>query len=121
MTYEKEKSGNVIASSRVEGTDIYSRDGDKMGSVEDLLIEKRGGQVTDAIISVGGFLGMGIEQHSLPWSKLDYDTELDGYRLDVTEEQLKDAPRFDENECDRAYDREYQTEVYNYWEVRPYW
>ena len=118
---DKEKQSNTIASSRVEGTNVYGRDGDKMGSVDDLLIEKRSGQVKDAILSVGGFLGMGSERHSLPWSKLNYDTELGGYRLDVTQDQLKDAPRFAENDRDRAYDRDYQTQVYDYWEVAPYW
>ena len=118
---DTENNSFTIASSRVEGTNVYSRDGEKMGSVNDLLIEKRGGQVTDAILSVGGFLGMGSERHSLPWSKLNYDTELGGYRLDVTQDQLKKAPRFAENEMNRAHDREYQTQVYDYWQVAPYW
>ncbi len=121
MLSQNEKNSYTIASSRVEGTNVYGRDGDKMGSVQDLLIEKRGGQVTDAVISVGGFLGMGSERHSLPWSKLNYDTDLGGYRLDVTEDQIKNAPRFGEDEMDRAHDREYQSQVYNYWEVTPYW
>ncbi len=121
MLLEKENSSFTIASSRVEDTNIYGRDGDKIGAVKDLLIEKRGGQVTDAIISVGGFLGIGSERHSLPWSKLEYDTELGGYRLDVTEEQLKNAPRFEETDTARPHDRDFQTEVYSYWEVTPYW
>ncbi|MGB5484133.1 PRC-barrel domain-containing protein [Parasphingorhabdus sp.] len=121
MLRDKEKNSDLIGSDRVEGTAVYGADNDKIGSVEKLLIEKRGGQVTDAILSVGGFLGIGNEHHSIPWSKLDYDTDLGGYRLDVTEEQLKDAPRFASNNADRAYDRDYQTSVYDYWTVTPYW
>lgn len=121
MLQEHEKNSDLIGSDRVEGTAVYGADNDKIGSVQKLLIEKRGGQVTDAIISVGGFLGIGNEFHSLPWSKLEYDTSLGGYRLDVTEEQLKDAPRFKDTETDRAYDRDYQTNVYEYWTVTPYW
>lgn len=121
MLEEKEKQSSVIGSDRVEGTAIYSSDGDKIGSVDKLLIEKQGGRVTDAIVSVGGFLGIGDEKHSLPWSKLDYDTELGGYHLDVTEEQLKNAPRFNAGEETQPYDREYQSQVYSYWAVSPYW
>lgn len=116
-----ESTHDLISSDRVEGTAVYGRDGDRIGSVRNLMITKRGGQVTDVIISVGGFLGMGSELHSLPWSKFDYNTELGGYQLDVTEDQLKNAPTFGENETERPYDREWQTNVYQYWQVTPYW
>ena len=112
---------DVISSDRVEGTAVYGRDGDKIGSVQQLLITKRGGKVTDVIISVGGFLGIGSDLHSMPWSKFDYDTELGGYRIDVTEDELKNAPRFSNDERERAYDPAYQSRVYDYWMVAPYW
>ncbi|WP_306094834.1 hypothetical protein [Qipengyuania flava] len=59
--------------------------------------------------------------HSLPWEKLEYDTELGGYGLDVTEKQLRNAPSYSENDRDRQLDREYQSSVYSYWVVTPYW
>lgn len=121
MLQEKERQNSIIGSDRVEGTTIYGADNSKIGSVEKLLIEKQSGRVTDAIISVGGFLGLGEEQHSLPWEKLEYDTDLDGYKLNVTEDQLKDAPRFNKDDHDRPYDRNYQSENYRYWSVSPYW
>lgn len=121
MLQEKERQNSLIGSDRVEGTAIYGTDNDKIGSVEKLLIQKESGNVTDAIISVGGFLGIGEEQHSLPWSMLDYNTDLGGYQVNVTEEQLKNAPRFNKNDQDRPYDRNYQTDVYSYWSVSPYW
>ncbi|MDA0702444.1 MAG: PRC-barrel domain-containing protein [Proteobacteria bacterium] len=114
-------SRKLIGSDRVEGTDVYGVDGDKIGSVKNLLIEKRGGQVKDVIVSVGGFLGIGSKLHSLPWSKFDYDTDLEGYRLNVTEDQLKDAPSYKENDQDRPYDTDYQSKVYTYWDEDPYW
>ncbi len=121
MLDDKVKNSEIIGSDRVEGTAVFGVKGEKIGSVEKLLIEKRGGQVTDAILSVGGFLGMGADHHSIPWEKLKYDTELDGYRLDVTEDELRDAPTIGESEADLAYDREYQTRVYSYYGVIPYW
>ena len=121
MMLQDEKNSTVIGSDRVDGTAVYGLDQEKIGKVDKLLIDKRGGNVTDVVISAGGFLGIGDEKHSIPWSKLDYDTDLDGYRIDVTKEQLMDAPRFGNNEPDRPYDRDYQTSVYKYWTVTPYW
>ncbi|MBF6601566.1 MAG: PRC-barrel domain-containing protein [Sphingorhabdus sp.] len=121
MQNQTERTSDVIASDRVEGTVVYGADNAKMGSVDKVLIGKRNGQVTDAILSIGGFLGIGDEKHSIPWSKLNYDTELGGYKLDVDEEEIRNAPRFDPNDTDRVYDREYQTRVYDYWTATPYW
>lgn len=115
MHNEIEKNSAVIASDRVEGTDIYDRNGENIGHVDCVLIEKRGGQATDAVVSVGGFLGMGDEKHCIPWSKLDYDTELGGYHLDVGEEELRDAPHFPAAERNRAYDDQYRTQVHHYY------
>ena len=85
---QDEQNGMVIGSDRVDGTTVYGPDEGKIGSVDKLLIDKRGGNVTDVVISAGGFLGIGDEKHSIPWSKLDYDTNLGGYRIDVTKEVI---------------------------------
>lgn len=121
MMDDKTRDSTLIGSDRVEGTAVYGRDGDKIGTVKRVLLEKRSGQARDVEISVGSFLGMGGELHSLPWQKFDYDTDLGGYKLNVTEDELRDAPTYKEADRDSAYDREYQTEVYRYWTVSPYW
>ena len=121
MSHQNVRSSDLIGSDRVEGTAAYGSNGDKIGTVERVLIEKRGGQARDVEISVGSFLGMGGELHSLPWEKFDYNTDLGGYQLDVTEDQLKGAPTYKESERDTAYDRDYQTRSYDYWAVTPYW
>lgn len=118
---EKQRTSDLIASDRVEGTSVFGADREKIGSVNKLMIQKRGGEVTDAVISVGGFLGMGSQLHLLPWEKLSYDTDLDGYKLDVTEDQLKQAPTFEATEQDREYDHDYRASIYDYWQVSPYW
>lgn len=116
-----ERSSDTISSDRVDGTAVYGSDREKIGSVTNMLISKREGKVTDVIVSVGGFLGIGSELHSLPWSKLSYDTDLGGYLVTVTADQLKQAPSFADSDRDRAYDREYQTSVYDYWSEKPHW
>ncbi len=115
-------SGNeTISSDQVDGTAVYGSDREKIGSVTNMLISKRQGNVTDVIVSVGGFLGIGSELHSLPWAKFSYDTELGGYVVNVTADQLKNAPSFSDSDRDRATNRDYQTSVYDYWAVKPYW
>lgn len=65
------------------------------------MIEKISGRVAYSVMSFGGFLGMGTEEHAIPWNKLTYDTRLGGYRTDITEQQLRGAPAFSR---DRNYD-----------------
>jgi PRC-barrel domain len=75
----------LIESDTVEGTTVYDPAGNNIGSIKRLMIEKISGRVADAVMSFGGFLGMGTEEHAVPWSKLTYDTNLGGYRTDLTE------------------------------------
>lgn len=92
MADNLEVKGESIRSSRVTGTAVYGPDKQKIGSVEDLVIGKRDGQVRYAILGVGGFLGMGEDHHTLPWNQLDFDTDLGGYLVTVTKDQLMNAP-----------------------------
>ena len=121
MSHQNVRSSDLIGSDRVEGTSVYGREGNKIGTVRRILIDKVSGQARDVEISVGAFLGMGGELHRLPWQKLEYDTELGGYRLEVTEEQLKKAPTHSASDSDKDIDRAYQSRVYSYWLVTPYW
>jgi hypothetical protein len=84
----------LIESDRVEGTTVYDPQGNDVGSIKRLMIEKISGRVAYAVMSFGGFLGMGEEEHAVAWSKLTYDTNLGGYRTDITEQQLRGAPTF---------------------------
>src|SRR5215217_6154400 len=105
----------LIESDRVEGTDVYDRKGNKIGSVKRLMIDKKTGQVAYTVLSFGGFLGLGSEEYTLPWNKLDYDTNLGGFRTDITEEQVRGAPSFYR---DRDYDwsdRQRERELHDYW------
>lgn len=105
---------STIASSTVEGTKVYSRSGDKLGSITDLVIDKVSGQVRYAALEFGGFLGMGTDVYPLPWSKLHYDPSKDGYVVDLAKEQLEKAPKYlrDDNS---AYTDEYGRRVYDYY------
>ena len=111
----------LIESDRVEGTTVYDSAGNNIGSIKRLMIEKISGRVAYAVMSFGGFLGIGAEEHAVPWNKLTYDTSLGGYRTDITEEQLRGAPAFSRDRNFDWSDRAREQELHEYYGVRPYW
>jgi hypothetical protein len=92
---EKETS-NLIGSDKVEGTAVYGADDNKIGSIERVMIDKKSGRVSYAVLGFGGFLGLGNDHYPLPWQSLKYDPRLGGYVSGVTEKQLRGAPKFGE-------------------------
>src|SRR3954453_8038244 len=81
------ETDRLISSDKVEGTSVYNRAGDSLGSVYTVMIDKYSGQVAYAVMSFGGFLGIGERYHPLPWKALTYDTGLGGYGVGVRREQ----------------------------------
>ena len=75
--------GRLIAADQVEGTSIYNRKGESLGSVEDVMIDKVSGRIAYAVAGFGGFLGIGNRHYPLPWDKLKYDTQMGGYVVDI--------------------------------------
>ena len=104
----------LISSDKVEGTAVYNRAGEAIGSIYTLMIDKRSGQVEYAVMSFGGFLGIGERYHPLPWKALDYDPKLGGYAVDLTREQLERAPSYASDEA--PWDNPgYGRSVYDYY------
>ena len=86
--------GTLIGSDKVEGTAVYGADNQKIGSIERVMIDKVSGRVSYAVLGFGGFLGIGDDHYPLPWQSLKYDTNLGGYRTNVTADKLKGAPKY---------------------------
>jgi hypothetical protein len=93
----KAETVSLIGSDKVDGTAVYGADDRKIGSVQRVMIDKVSGKVAYAVISFGGFLGMGEDYYPMPWPNLKYDTTLGGYRVGVTVDQLKGAPKYNRN------------------------
>jgi hypothetical protein len=109
----------VIESDRVEGTAVYDPRGTQIGTIKRLLIEKVSGRVLYVDVTFGGFLGIGVHHHTVPWDKLSYDKELEGYRTDVTQAQVQGAPAFYGD--DQVWpDRRREKEVRDYWHDIPH-
>jgi hypothetical protein len=95
---ENRETGTLIGSDKVEGTAVYGADKEKIGSIERVMIDKMSGKVSYAVLSFGGFLGIGHDHYPLPWNSLKYDTNLEGYVTGITESQLKGAPKYANDE-----------------------
>lgn len=107
---------DVISSDRVEGTNVYNPSGTKLGSVDDLMIDKRSGQVRYAVLEFGGFLGIGTDRYPLPWNMLKYDTDLEGYVVPLSKETLEGAPRYAADDVPE-YSPEYSRTVRRYYGI----
>ena len=101
--------GRLIAARQVNGTNVYNRAGEKLGSVYDVMIDKQNGQVEYAIMSFGGFLGIGDSYHPLPWKTLNYGPREGGYVVDIDRQKLEGVPSYTANDTtvwdDPAYGR----------------
>src|SRR5438477_12325217 len=86
------QSHNLIASDRVEGTPVRRSSGEKIGTIERPMVDKLSGNVAYAVLSFGGFLGMGQKHAPIPWARLSYDTGLGAYRVELSDEELRNAP-----------------------------
>ena len=112
-------NGSAIPAEKVIDTSVYNAAGDKLGSIEDIIIDKVSGRSLYAIMAFGGFLGLGHKHHPLPWSVLTYDKDKEGYVVNLDKKQLEDAPGYDEDDVE--WTPTYGRGVDSYYKVPTYW
>lgn len=115
------ETGRLIAASKVQGTNVQNRAGESLGSIYDVMIDKYTGKVAYAIMSFGGFLGIGERYHALPWSVLKYDTNAGAYVVDLDKRTLEGAPTFGRDETVDWNDQAWGKRIHDYYNVPPYW
>lgn len=107
------ETSSLIASDKVESTPVYRSNGEQVGKIQRVMIDKLSGKVAYAVMSFGGFLGMGEDYYPLPWSVLTYNERLGGYEVNLTDQQLKGAPKYGKSESwnwdDRSRTRQLDT------------
>lgn len=118
---DKRETVSLIGSDKVEGTNVYRPNGDKVGHIERLMIDKRSGKVAYAVMGFGGFLGLGEDYYPLPWQLLTYNPQLDGYEVNVADNQLNAAPKYSSSDGWDWSDRRREQQVFDYYKVAPYW
>jgi len=106
----------LIASDKVEGTPVFNHEGDKLGSVRTLMVDKKSGHVEYAVLSFGGMLGLGADYYPLPWKSLNFDPDQGGYVVDIDKDLLKSAPHYSPTD-EPAYDDAYGETIYSHYGV----
>jgi len=120
-TTSRRETFNLIGSDKVEGTAVYRSNGEKVGQIERLMIDKLSGKVGYAVMSFGGFMGIGEDYYPLPWSVLTFNPRLDGYEVNISEQQLRGAPKYGRHETWDWSDPARGRKVYDYYGVSPHW
>jgi sporulation protein YlmC with PRC-barrel domain len=119
-TTTETRNHSLISADRVEGTPVYNTHGEKLGHVEDVMLHKITGKVAYAVVSCGGFLGMGEKYLPMPWSLLTYDTDKNGYVIPSDRTQLEAAPTFDNGEMGDD-DTAWRERVHTHYNAPAYW
>ena len=110
-----EETADLIASDKVEGTAVYNPQGERLGTVHNFMVHKRSGQVAYAVMSFGGFLGIGEGYYPLPWNVLTYDPNQGGYVVNISRERLEGAPSYTSSDLPDWSDPTYGRRVREYW------
>ena len=113
-------TGTLIAAEKVNGTNVYNADGEKLGSIDDIMIDKVSGRAIYAVMSFGGFLGLGEKFHPLPWATLRYDDQKGGYVVNLDREMLEGAPNYDGG-SEFEWTPDYGRKVDSYYRTPSYW
>ena len=112
---------NVLSATAVLGDAVVNRAGESLGKIEELMLDLEKGRVAYAILSLGGFLGMGEKLFAVPFEALKLDASREHFTLDVDKNKLMNAPGFDRNNPPQASDRTWGAEVYKFYGYKPYW
>lgn len=113
-------SGLLIAADKVKGTNVYNPAGDNLGTIDDIMIDKASGRAIYAVMSFGGFLGMGEKYHPLPWAILEYDAHKGGYVVNLDKNVLEAAPNYDRGSR-FTWTPDYGRKVDSYYKTPGYW
>lgn len=111
----------ALSASSVTGNPVVNRQGLSLGKIEDVMLDTDDNRIAYAVLSFGGFLGMGEKLFAIPWSQLELDAGEHRFVLDVPRDKLEKAPGFDKNEWPSTADRSFSQEVYDYYDTPQYW
>lgn len=111
---ELTESHRLISSDRVEGTAVFNPVGEKLGTVDHVMIDKYSGKADYAVLRFGGIFGLGSDHYPIPWDMLTYDKTRGGYVVDLSKEQVTGAPRYGVDDTPE-YTDEYGRTIYGYY------
>lgn len=112
---------DVMAAATLDGNKVLSTDGHEVGKIADIMLDVCTGRVAYAVLSSGGFLGVGDRLYAIPWNTLTLDTDRKCFVLRVSSKHLKDAPGFDQQHWPVMADVGWAASIHNYYGSEPYW
>jgi sporulation protein YlmC with PRC-barrel domain len=112
---------SAICASKVIGTNVQDPNGEKIGEVEDVVLDKESNSILFAVVGFGGFLGMAEKYHPIPWASLTYDEGDNAYVVGYTKEQLQSAPAGSIDELTQNDGLSVRDRTYTYYKADPYW
>jgi len=118
---EVENIRKLIKVNDLEGYEVKNLDNDKLGKIEDIVIDYHNGVIAYGILSVGGFLGIGDDLYAIPWRALTLEPKEGKFILDANKEKLKDAPSFKKEKWPDMDKRKWHTDIHTYYSMQPYW
>ncbi len=111
----------ALSSSSLCGDGVKNSSGEDLGEIKDIMIDLEHGRVAYAVLSFGGFLGLGDKYFAIPWSALQLDTQDHKFILDVPKERLKDAPGFDKDNWPNFAEANFHSDTYRFYDQKAYW
>lgn len=116
-----ERNRNVLSADTMKNDKVINADGEELGEIEEIMIDVNSGRVAYAVLSFGGFLGMGEKLFAIPWAALHLDRKRECFQLNVDTERLENAPGFDKNDWPEFADEAWATGIHDYYDYEPYW
>jgi len=117
----KDHAPEILSATTLIGNDVVNKEGKSLGKIEEIMLDRHSGNIAYAVLSFGGFLGMGDKLFAVPWRSMTVNTIEHNCLLDVNKEQLEDAPGFDKSNWPSSGDRKFLDSVYSYYKIEPYY
>ena len=111
---------DIMGAETLIGNFVYNLSDENLGDIKEIMLDMRSGRVGYAVLSFGGFLGMGDKLFAVPWNALKLDTENKRFTLNVEKERLEKAPGFDKNVWPNMADQAWAREIHSYYGTKPY-
>lgn len=111
----------ILSVSTLSGDSVVNPDGEDLGEIEEIMLDVETGQVSYAVLSLGGFLGMGEKLFAIPWQALAVDEANERMVLDVSKDRLENAPGFDKDDWPEFADRSWGQRIHEHYGYDPYW
>jgi sporulation protein YlmC with PRC-barrel domain len=121
MEARRQAYPRILSSSTLVGDNVRNLSGEDLGKIEDIMLDVSAARIAYAVLSFGGFLGMGDKLFAIPWEALSLDTENKCFVLDVPKSLLENAPGFDKDNWPDMADRTWGSEIYSHYGHQPYW